>query len=284
MDELTRKQVENNAASRDCWGAFRAHRDRVTGLLQAGAAPGCWRLCVLGAGNCNDLDLAALAGTYREIHLVDLDAEALGHGAARQGLAAHPALYRHGGLDLTGVLGELAAWSPGCPLDDEALAACRERPVERVRPALPGPFDVVASTCLLSQLVNAVVLTAGEKHRRFPEAVQAVRAGHLRLLASLVAPGGVGVLITDVVSSDSFRALASVPEGLLPALLGPLIAQRNFFHGVNPAVVSALLRTDPVLAPQVAGWEGVRPWLWDFGPRVYLVCAWVLRKQLAAMK
>jgi hypothetical protein len=132
---------------------------------------------------------------------------------------------------------------------------------------------------LLSQLVGCVVRTAGESHPRFLEALRAVRAGHLRLLADLVAPGGAGVLIADVVSSDTAPALASAQERLLPGLLAGLIQQRNFFHGVNPAVLGSFFRTDPVVAEQVTDLEGVPPWLWDFGPRVYLVCAVTFRKR-----
>jgi hypothetical protein len=167
----------------------------------------------------------------------------------------------------------LAVWSPQAPMRDEELAACAAAPLRRVCPSLPGPFDVVASTCLLSQLINGIVRTAGEAHPRFLQAIQAVRAGHLRLLADLVAPEGVGVLVCDVVSSESFPGLASAQAEWLPALLAALIRQRNFFHGVNPAVVAEFLRTDPVVGPQVAALECIPPWLWDLGPRVYLVHA-----------
>jgi hypothetical protein len=238
---------------------------------------------VLGAGNCNDLDLPALLGAYRAVHLVDLDGEALAAGVARQGLAGHPAVRLHEGLDLTGVLGRLSAWSPGSAIPEGELAACAEAPLREVRPALPGPFEVATSVCLLSQLLNGVVRTAGEKHPRFLEALRAVRAGHLRLLADLVAPGGTGALVTDVVSSDSFPALAAAPERLLPALLGQLVRERNFFHGVNPAVLASVFENDPAVAPQVTGLEWALPWLWDFGPRVYLVCACTFRKRAAPL-
>jgi hypothetical protein len=273
MNRLTELQISSNAESRDGWEVFRAHRARVTGLLRIPLAPGQSRLCVLGAGNCNDLALAALLAAYRELHLVDLDGEALTRGVARQGVLDHPAVHCHGGLDVTGVVDVLAAWSGQTPILDEELAACAAAPLQRVRPALPGPFDVVASTGLLSQLIHGIVGTAGEAHPRFLQALQAVRAGHLRLLADLVAPGGVGVLVCDVVSSESFPGLASTAEEWLPALLADLIRQRNFFHGINPAVVAEFLRADPVVGPQVAALEYVRPWLWDLGPRVYLVYA-----------
>jgi hypothetical protein len=282
MNEPADEQVRNNAASRDRWDLYRPHRDRVTDLLRPDRAAGPSRLCVLGAGNCNDLDLPGLLAAHAEVHLVDLDGDALAAGVARQGLQGHPAVRRHGGIDLTGMLDTVAGWSPGSAIRDADLAACVEAPARQVLPALPGPFDRVVSTCLLSQLINAVVRTAGEQHPRFLPALQAVRTGHLRLLAGLVAPGGTGVLVTDVVSSDSFAALPSIPEDQLPAALAGLVRAGNFFHGINPAVLDAFFRTDPVVAPQVAGVRWSRPWLWDFGPRVYLTCAVTFHRRPAA--
>jgi hypothetical protein len=278
MNPLTRLQLEHNRESAAGWEAFAAHREKVTDLLAGGSAPEPSRLCVLGAGNCNDLDLPALLRPHREVHLVDLDAEALARGVARQGLADSPAVHRHGGMDVTGVLDALAGWAPPAAISPADLAACALEPLRRVAPALPGPFDVVASTCLLSQLILAVVHAVGERHPRFLELLQAVRAGHLRLLANLIAPGGAGVLITDVVSSDTFPALGSVAEETFPGVLAQLIRERNFFHGVNPSVLVSLFRTDPVLAREVAGLEPLRPWRWDLGPRLYAVCALKLRK------
>jgi hypothetical protein len=279
MDRLTESQVANNRDSRGRWDTFRAHRGRVTELLCRGSSPGRSRLCVLGAGNCNDLDLAALLAAHREVHLVDLDAGALAHGAAAQGVEASPALVCHGGVDVTGALGRLAAWSPAAPVPDDDLRACADEPVRRVAPALGGPFDVVGSTGLLSQLMLSVVSAAGEGNPRFVEALRAVRAGHLRLLAHLAAPGGHGVLVTDVVSSDTAPGLASVAEASLAAVLAGLVQAGNFFHGVNPAVLAHLVRADPVLAGQAEAPEMPPPWLWDLGPRVYAVCALRFRKK-----
>jgi hypothetical protein len=219
------------------------------------------------------VDLNALLRTQRAVHLVDLDAEALARGVAQQGLTDSPRVHRHGGIDLTGMLDVLAAWSPFTTIQTAEVARCVEEPSRRMRSALPGRFELVASTCLLSQLIHAVVHTVGERHPRFLELVQAIRAGHLRLFTRLIAPGGVGVLITDIVSSDSYPALGSVAETELPHLLAKLIRERNFFHGVNPVVLASLFRTDPVLSSQVAGLELIRPWLWNLGPRWYAVCA-----------
>jgi hypothetical protein len=254
MKRLAKHQAENNAAAdADCWERFGVHRARTTALVCPAPGPGPSRLCVLGAGNCNDLDLAALLRRHGEAHLVDLDAAALARGVERQGLAGHPAVRLHGGTDLTGALDALAGWSPASPVSEEELAACRVGPLRRARPALPGPFDVAASTCLLTQMIQCVVRALGEGHPRFVEVLRAVRAGHLRLLADLVAPGGTGVLVTDVVSSDTFPSLASVGEGQLPALLGRLVREGNFFHGANPAALASDFLADPAIAPHGRG-------------------------------
>jgi hypothetical protein len=273
------QQVAFNAESRGAWQLFERHRGIVTRLLLEALPVAGGRLCVLGAGNCNDLDLAALLRKGREIHLVDLDADALSEGVARQDLHEHPTVYRHGGIDLTGAPERVASWSPQTSVTDAELAECAEAPVRRIAPNLPGPIDVVASTCLLSQLLGTVVGSLGAGHSRFVSALQAIRAGHLRLLLDLIAPGGAGVLVSDFVSSDSYPPLAGLSPDALGGILPELIRTQNFFHGANPAVINSLLRSDPAIAPQIAELEPVRPWLWNLGPRVYAVAAWRFRKR-----
>lgn len=279
MNPWKQARIDNNAASRDLWSAYTGHRDHVTRLLLEGAPPGTGRLCVLGAGNCNDLNLDPLVRHYREVHLVDLDAQALARGVARQGMADQPAVRRHGDVDVTGALDLMAAWSAGSPVQDAEVAACADALVVQAAKALPGPFDVVASTCLLSQLIWTVVEAVTERHPRFVELVQAVRAGHFRLLLRLAAPGGLAILITDVVASDSFPALGTVPDAALANVLVQLARQHNHFHGVNPLVLTSLPAKDPVLAPSVAGTEILPPWRWQLAARTYAVWAVRMRKR-----
>jgi hypothetical protein len=277
VDDPRGLQAAFNAASREHWDAFAPHRRRVSALLGADAAHD-WphtRLCVLGAGNGNDLDLPALLAAHREVHLVDLDPVALAGGAARQAVAGYQALRLHGGVDLTGMLDAIAAWTPHTSIGPADLAALGEWPAGRVGPTLPGPFDVVASTCLLSQLIGTAFKALGPGHPSFGAVLRAVRAGHLRLLARLAGPGGVAVLITDVVSTDTFPALASVPESALPGLLPKLRLEGNYIHGVHPADLLSALRTDPVLSAEVRALEPAEPWRWRLHERGYLV--WALR-------
>lgn len=275
LDDPRARQIAFNSLSRDQWGSFESHRARVTELLGRDAGKG--RLCVLGAGNCNDLDLKALLGRHREIHLVDLDASALADGIARQELTGHPAVIAHGGIDLTGMLEAIARWNPAASISRADLNALAELPGETFRMAFEGPFESVASTCLLSQLIANIKHSIGENHPRFIEAVQSIRLGHLRLLARLVRPGGWGTLVTDVVSSDTLPNLKSLPENALRELMPVLNRGRNFFHGVNPAILWPLFRQDPLLAAATADLEGIPPWRWDFQIRMYLVVAFRFR-------
>src|SRR6185437_4823832 len=112
MDRLGRRQIAFNATSRDQWEAFAEHRRCLTAVLARGPTVGRSRLCVLGAGNTNDLDLTALLTAHREVHLVDIDSQALALGVARQGVAKHPGLHLHGGVDVTAMLGVLSDRTP----------------------------------------------------------------------------------------------------------------------------------------------------------------------------
>ena len=142
----------------------------------------------------------------------------------------------------------MKTWTPATRIDDNTLNDCRDQPTQQVCAALPYVFDVVASTCVLSQLIVPVVDTLGEQNPHFLPVIQAVRLGHLRLLVKLTAPGGIGVLLTDIVSSDTYPQLKDVTAEALPAVLASLIRQRNFFHGLNPAVLLSSFQTDPMLA------------------------------------
>ena len=240
----------------------------------AGEAPaGRSRLCVLGAGNANDLDLTALLSTHREVHLVDIDSKALSGGAERQGVASHPRLRLHGGVDVTAALGVLSDRTPMSELvraDFEAMAAW---PASRTAMVLPGGFDRVASTCLLSQILETAAHSLGKGHRQLADAEAALRAGHLRLMARLAAPGGEAVLVTDVVSSQMLTALPALPAEALAGLLTRLGRNGNHFRGVHPRQILATLRADPSLGPRVAAVAQLTPWRWRLHDRTYLVGA-----------
>lgn len=279
MNRLRDEQRRRNQACRACWDLYQPHRERVTHLLLTGAEEPAGTLCVLGAGNCNDLDLERLTRAFREIQLVDLDGPTLAAGVAAQPLAARDRLVLHGDVDVTGISDVLAPWSPASPPDASLVRqlvtqAATARPID-----WPAPFDVVASVCLLSQLIEAVSKSLGEAHPQYLALLFAVRARHLQLLVEWLRPGGRAVLVTDFVSSATCSELARADEADLPALTARLVQQRNFFTGLNPWVLQALVRQDPWFAARVAQVRLVPPWRWPFPTRVYAVCALEISKK-----
>ncbi len=273
LDRLGRRQVDINATSRDQWEGFAEHRRRLTAALVRETPVERSRLCVLGAGNANDLDLPALLSTHREVHLVDIDDEALARGAERQGVAGDPRLRLHGGVDVTAALGVLADRTPTSELaaaDFEAMAAW---PASRTAMVLPGGFDRVASTCLLTQILETAAHSLGKSHRQLGDAEAALRSGHLRLMARLAAPGGEALLVTDVVSSQMLAELPALPAEALAGLSTRLGREGNHFREVHPRQILAALRSDPSLGPRVASVAQLTPWRWQLHDRTYLVAA-----------
>ena len=280
LDAHRARQSTFNASSRGQWDGFSGHRKVVSNLLGAGEGRGgqAARLCVLGVGNANDLDLPALLEAHREVHLVDLDGESLDLGASRQGVADRPGLRLHGGIDVSGMLDAFSGWTPRTEVGPADLSAMAEWPPGRVTLALPGPFDRVASTCLLSQLVETACHVLGDRHPRIGEAVSAIRAGHLRLLARLTRPGGSATLITDVVSTRGYPALSKIPEHEYPDLLPRLARSKQHIRGLHPGEVMAGIRGDSALMGALSGLEPIRPWGWRLHDRVYLV--WAVRMRV----
>lgn len=266
MNWLVSEQIRRNAARRESWSDYAHHRAETTARLVAAARANSDRLCVLGAGNCDDLDLAALVRAYREVHLVDIDADALERGAGRLSPAERGAVHLHGGIDLTGCWRLLGNRQRGESLTDSEIDQVVEC-LASSSPPLTGPFDVVASACVISQLIEGAVLALGQAQPRLLDVVLPVRANHLRLMIQLLRPGGRGVLITDFVSSATLPALGRQAEPKWPELLEEITARGNFFHGLNPPNLLAAL-AGLTVNPRITGF-----WRWKQATRTYAVVA-----------
>lgn len=284
MTSLAEIQQSRNRESADAWALYEPHRDRVTSLLlnalpspasDKDSAP---HICLLGAGNCNDVDLRQLTDRCREVVLVDLDADALQQAVERQQLAGHSAMRLQSGIDLTGIFDRLP---PHAAIEHSQTEQVTEltRLAESFSPSdLTTGFDAVASVCLLSQLIDAVA-------RRFPDPqvslplLQAVRRRHLRLLLEHCRPGGTAILFSEVVSSDTCPELATVSDAALPGLLADLLAAQNFFTGLHPGIILQELQSDASIRPLVAGVKPIAPWKWPFLYRTYAVTAFVARRR-----
>jgi hypothetical protein len=275
-DQFVATIRESNRQGRDAWTRFADHRDRVTGMLTA--APGN-SLCVLGAGNLNDLDLDRLLGVFPELHLVDLDVDAVRAGLARRRRPGTEAIRVHGPVDLSGILDRLPTGASGDDAADGLL-----RVLARHRCVVPGhPFGVTASVGMLTQLLQSVV----DSSLASPDVVAvslALRDKHLADLLHLTRPGGMVVLVTDVVSTTTAPGLhRSSPAGL-EEQMARLVASRNFFTGTNPYRIIELLESDARFRDLVTDVRLLDPWLWAVTTdRQHLTCAIVARRSTAPM-
>lgn len=266
------EQKAANHSSIPHFEAFASHRTRVTELLLAEAearrAP---RLCVLGAGNCYDLELPRLAQVYSEIHLVDLDALALARAAERQDAPTRTQLRLHAPVDLTGALERLDAWSR-MEVTPAELVAWPAAASNGIASRLPGPFDVVISACVLTQLHFALLNVFSERHRLYEPLRQFLNLVHLRSLALLLAPSGCGLLVSDVASNEMIARSGVVEEREPLRLLAELSRIGCVIHAVQPAFLEWSVREDPLLSRSVSLEPPSRAWQWQVGPdRSFLV-------------
>jgi hypothetical protein len=266
-----------NELSAGRWELFGEHRRRVT---DAAVAAGGGTLAVLGAGNCNDLDLPRLAGHFRKIHLFDLDRQALLTAMAREPAAVSGRTVVHAPVDLSGVLHEMV-WLRGLRLTDQELAFLPAKMVDNVLGAVPDRFDTVVSSCLLSQLLHGAAIALGPDHPDLTILSCVIALAHVRCLISILAPGGTAVLITDMASSERVEELERASGSDLDRLAHELEAEHRAASGTGPVFLRRLLEDDRVITPLLAGPpQSLAPWLWRFGHQDhYLVHGFAFRRR-----
>ncbi|HWA73087.1 MAG TPA: hypothetical protein VG937_12150 [Polyangiaceae bacterium] len=273
------EQTASNLSGVDHYDTFAGHREHLTRVACAGVPEGSGlKLCVLGAGNCNDLDLATLAAHYESIHLVDIDASALERAVGRQTPATQAHLVRHAPVDLTGFADRLERWK-AFQVTPEELIGHAGATADRVNTLTSGPFDVVLSACVLTQMQLMVVNVLGDKHRLFEAVRHTLTLTHLRTLARLLKPGGRALLATDV-SSERIARLGSPTSGEdLKALLKGLASRGQIFQVADPAQFAFMVRDDPTLMSTVSISEPLEVWRWENGPQnQFLVYALELKR------
>jgi hypothetical protein len=253
------------------WDLYEGHRRHVTGEILSASACSGGRLCILGAGNCNDVDLERMAAAFSEIHLVDIDSTALARAAARQPPSVRSRLRRHAPVDLSGLNKRLKKWksAPPTPGGLEATAASALRSVVG---ALPGPFDVVVSACVLTQMSFKLLEELGDGHAMLGPIRLSLMATHLGTLVDLTAVGGASLLVCDLVSSTSHPMEEITDKSDLPQVMREVVASGAFYHAANPALIHDLLverHHERIAEPELC-----EPWLWNGSHgRTYLVYA-----------
>ena len=271
MSDPTQTQRERNLETRDDREPFAAHRAQVMRLVldgRNGQTSADERLCVLGAGNGNDLDLGPLVECFSEVHLVDIDPDALAAATSNVPDAKADQVLTHQ-VDLTGWYDAVTSG----PSQGDAAKSIHSA-TESYQPEISGsPFDVVVSTCLLSQLIESAITELGGEHPRLNECIFAIRHHHLRALLRLARPGGRVILVTDFVSSETLPQLASVSADQLPATIRDALENRNFFTGLNPGAIAQSLATEEQLAALATNVQISEPWRWNLGTRVFAVAA-----------
>jgi hypothetical protein len=257
---------------------YSEHRRHLMDAVIALAPDSGGRLCLLGAGNCNDVDLVALARHFDAIHLVDLDATALSRAEKRQPDEVRARLHLHGPVDLGGLLRETERWQKKPPTLARVEAAIAPA-VQTIVAGLPGSFSVVASCCVLTQIGHGITSILGPQHPNLGDAHTAAAVVHLRVLAGLLATEGRGLFVTDLVSTDTYPLDELTPGRDLRELVAELVRTGNHFKGVSPLALSRLLRRDAVLSRQVMDVQTIDPWLWRaVQARTFLVNGFVFRR------
>lgn len=275
-NRILREHQRRNEATRDRWETMTAHRDRVMRLL-CDDGERRTSICVLGAGNGNDIDVARLAREYERTVLIDLDGEALGRAKNRLPRNEKGTVEFLGGVDVCGMLATFESWCTDAAHSDGDITEAVKQAQTAPRPAV-GSFDVVCSTCILSQLIDSVSLALPPNHARIPELALAVRNRHIELILQLLNPGGTGVLVTDFVSSVTAPEMPQVAETNFPQAARRWIEQGNFFTGANPFAIREYFKTDVSTAPLVEEAQVTLPWRWDIGGRQFAVCAVTVRR------
>lgn len=231
---------------------------------------------ILGAGNCMDLNLQQLTTLFHKVALIDIDCGAVESGVnAVEGLQT-TRLQIVAPVDLASPLATTTAASFSAP---GAIAQLCQRLASPLATLPVAPANVVVSTCVLSQILSALTHLVTEKHAQFLPLIQAVRRGHLVRMVQLLKRGGRGILICDLVSSETTPALTSIDDASLPKLLVQALATGNFFSGLHPGVMLQDLTTDPKIAPSIESPVMTAPWRWQMGPRTYAVYAITFRKR-----
>lgn len=255
-NRFARRQIESNRQNRDAWARYAPHRARVTQLVMDALGPGD-RVCVLGAGNVNDVDLLAVLEQARTVDLVDLDGDAMTDGVRRQELHGDPRVRLSTGWDLSGVLDRLSRESDLARIVDA---------VDGYEPPLPfDTFDVVLSVGVLTQLFQSIIDAELD-----PEATVAVilrlRARHLLDLTRLARLGGQAILVTDTVATSTAPHLPTLAETELEPAMAALVASGNFFTGTNAYRVAAVLEESAPFTGCVSDVTLHDPWLWAVTP------------------
>jgi hypothetical protein len=101
--DMTESQAAHNRQTNSGWNGYANHRAHTTSLVLSASTGARGNVAILGAGNCNDLDLPSITKAYGGVYVFDIDGEAMNAGVARQRLPLESEKKMFGRVvDLTG--------------------------------------------------------------------------------------------------------------------------------------------------------------------------------------
>lgn len=255
---MVERERWRNASTCSLFDGYAAHRAHQMALVAGWRGE---RLAILGAGNCNDLDLATLADSFRELHLFDIDGQALTGAYERQSERVRRACALHE-CDLTGVASSMERWRDHEPQPWDAVTAAWAELAGLASQA--GEFDAVLSTCLLSQ----VAINLRDFFGIIPAlntALTAAITGHIVLAKTLTKPGGSLLVTSDCITNRFPIRQEAAARGAMGAIFH-LSQEGAVFPGTDPRLVVDLLREARFSPPELKG-----AWIWDLSEQAYLV-------------
>lgn len=290
-------EQRNNKVTRDLWSEYAGHRKVMTGLVQS-VATSLRRselptLCVLGAGNINDLSLAALVPMFAKIRLVDFDRQAVESGIAKQTSAEENSdvadlLTKRvsfvGPFDLLGASDLLATGleqkASADKQDDASITSVSNSLREALAFQRPkhamttlGCSDIVVSACVLSQLVRQVNDVIGQGSSLANLLSSQIVFNHLQLSLALTKAGGRTLLATDFVrSSDGVPELEKEEDpAKLQLLANRAIQSGKYFANMSPTELLEGLN-DVRLRRYVSAVTRSSFWKWKIGQHNQYLC------------
>ena len=273
-------QKASNKESRSFASYFANHRAQLTEQILA-LASSKGRLCLLGAGNCLDVDLARLAEKFDEVHLVDIDQDAVRFAKSRLTPLLAAKLFLHAPLDLSGLNSCISDWRD-MKTTPEAFISFPNDTSATISRLLPGPFDTVVSCCLVSQILLTFRLALGEQHRLFQAGLITLLVTHLKVMRELIHNQGQVLLVTDVSSNQicTQQELNEIEKNSFvhaEQLLDDLARKNKLFNYLDPKLLTTLVQQDPSLSESSELSPPQKIWLWRNGPqRTFLVYACLL--------
>ena len=264
----------------ELWSAFAPHRTKICRTLRSLSRGPESRLCIWGSGRPTDLDLIELVKHFCQIDLVDLHPTLTEEALVQRGFDEHPKLNVISGMDVTGVRDQ---WTQ---FKDSPTEFTLQAIIDSCLNATLGlaQYDVVASTCLLSQIllnahecIQSSGLPPSAAQEYFPKVLGTIREKHLELLLDHTVSGGSSVLITDLTSAEALPGMLT-PNANLKRLVSNDVVKGNHFYGLNPLKILESTQ-HPRIAPKIAQVQASAPWIWNAIESRYLCLAFRLGKK-----